>query len=124
MARELRLVAPCVAAPATEKNAVFAFNRQHKLQGKRYKLASISFASLHLSFTLGNLQKIIKFASRLWKSLRVNTVEGAILFIYVPCCSKVHEEFGMGMGLESLLYCYSVHTESSAKLILMMTFKE
>ena len=66
----------------------------------------------------------MKFASCLWKSLRVNTVEGAILFIYAPCCSKVREEFRMGMGLESLLYCYSVHTESSAELILMMTFKE
>ena len=66
----------------------------------------------------------MKFASRLWKSLCVNTVEGAISFIYAPCCSKVREEFGMRMGLESLLNCYSVHTESSAKLILMMTFEE
>ena len=32
----------------------------------------------------------------------MNTVEGAILFIYAPCCSKVREEFGMGIGLESL----------------------
>ena len=49
--------------------------------------------------------KITKIASCLWKSLRVNTIEGAILFIYAPCCSKVHEKFGMGIGLESLLCC-------------------
>ena len=49
-----------------------------------------------------NLQKIKTIASRLWKSLRVNTVGGAILCIYEPCFSKVREEFGMGMGLESL----------------------
>ena len=81
---------------------MFPFNRRHKLQGKRYKLASTSFRILHLSFTLGNLQKITKIASRLWKLLCVNTVEGAILFIYAPCCSKVREEFGVGIGLESL----------------------
>ena len=44
----------------------------------------------------------MKIASRLWKSFRVNTVEGAILFIYAPCCSKVREEFGMEIGLESI----------------------
>ena len=56
----------------------------------------------NLSFRLRELQKITKIASRLWKSLRVNKVEGAILFIYAPYCSKVRGEFGMGIGLESL----------------------
>ena len=34
----------------------------------------------------------------------MNTEEGAILFVYAPCCSKVREEFGMGIGLDRKAY--------------------
>ena len=87
------------AAPATKKNAVFSFNQRHKIQGKRCKLASTSLGSLNLSFTLGKLKKhkdcfsFVEIASR---------EHGRGCHFVYKCCSKAREEFGMGIGLESL----------------------